>query len=205
MSINKTQAAALADNFLDDIGSAKGEEFQPRETYTQAILLAGELIESAQDNLNKSNSNASGRLSSSLEASEPQESGNVLQIDITMNEYGQYLNKGVKGTKSGTGLYQFKYDTPSKKMVDALKENINRAKKSSANVNRKKTISANEKKNVSISDLDKAYAVGRSIKMYGIKPTGFMDKAIDETSRKVADRLGDALVVDIINTLNAIP
>lgn len=202
VSINRAQAAALADGFLDSFGSGK-EGLQPRETFTEIILLAGELIEDCQDNLNHSNSNASGKLSASLIAGEPTQVGNGLQIDMLMNFYGQFVNKGVRGTKSGTSTagYFFKYDLPSKKMVDTIRQWQNNGKLSSTNVNAKKTISRNEKKNASISTSDAAYAVARSIVQKGIKPTGFLDKAIVSTKEKVADRLGLALRIDIINSI----
>jgi hypothetical protein len=69
----------------------------------------------------------------------------------------------------------------------------------------KKTYGGLEKKRKSISQLNLgrqvAYAVARSIKQHGIKATGFMDKAVASTSSKVQDRLGNALEVDIINSL----
>lgn len=199
MSIAKQQAKALAEGFLDNIGSK--EELQPRETFSEIILLAGELVESAQDNLNKSNSNASGNLSSSIQLSEPEIGGRTFKVDVYMNFYGQFVNKGVKGTKSGSGLYAFKHDFPSMSMIDAIRQWIKSGKLKTTNTNAKKTISRNEKKNASIGQLDNAFAVARSIKQHGIKPTGFLDKAVDTTTTKVKDRLGLALKIDVINSL----
>lgn len=203
MSIGKAQASALADNFLDSFGSEK-DGLQPRETFTEIILLAAELIESSQDNLNITNTNASGKLSASLVATEPVMDGKVMRIDVEMNFYGQFVNKGVKGTKSGssTAGYFFKYDLPSRKMLDAIKEWQTKAGASTKNTNAKKTISRNEKKNAAISDLSKTYAIARSITQHGIKPTGFLDKAVETTTNRVADRLGAALRIDLLNSLN---
>lgn len=202
MSIGTAQAKALADNFLDSLGSNK-DELQPRETFTEMILLAGEFIESCQDNLNATNTNASGALSASLEASEPVSVGKGMQIDISMAFYGQFVNKGVKGTQSGssTAGYSFKYDLPSRKMVDAIKSWQDKARSSVKNTNSKKSISKNEIKNASISASDKAYAIARSITQHGIKATGFLDKAVETTVNKVADRLGLALKIDVLNSL----
>jgi hypothetical protein len=201
MSINKAQASLLAEGFLDDIGSVKPGDFQPRETITELLLLGGELIESAQANLNNSNTNASGKLSESIEAEEPIVKSGIIQIDITMLFYGQFINKGVKGRKSGSGVYAFKYDAPSAKFVKAIKEYIKTASKKITNTNKAKTISKNELKNASVSEIDNAYAMARSIIQHGIKPTGFMDKAITTTEQKIENRLQSALKVDIINSL----
>jgi hypothetical protein len=199
MSISKAQAAALADGFLDNIGS--NEELQPRETFSEIILLAGEFVEAAQDNLNKSNTNASGNLSSSIQVGEPEVVGSLFKVDVFMDYYGQFINKGVKGTKSGSGLYAFKHDYPSKGMIDSIREWIKAGKLKTTNTNVRKTISRNEKKNGSIAKLDNAFAVARSIKQHGIKPTGFLDKAVDTTITKVKDRLGLALKIDILNSI----
>lgn len=200
MSIARAQAEALADGFLDSFGLDK-DGLQPRETFTEFILLAGEFIESAQDNLNAANTNASGSLSSSLIADEPVQNGKTMQIDVNMNLYGQFVNKGVKGTKAGssTAGYSFKYDLPSRKMLAAIKDWQTKAAASVTNTNAKKTVSRNELKNTAISDLSKTYAIARSILQKGIKPTGFLDKAVQTTTSKVADRLGSALRIDLQN------
>lgn len=200
MSISKSQAAALAEGFLNNIGS-ENEGLQPRKTITELFLLAGELIESAQKNLNATNSNASGKLSKSLELNNPKQSNGTVSVDVLMSFYGQFLDAGVKGTKSGHGKYRFKSSFPSRKMVEALRKSIGRAWRSTTNVNRSKSISANEIKNSNISAIAKAYGAGRNIKMYGIKATNFMDKAIITTASKVSERLGNAFEVDILNSI----
>lgn len=201
MSISKEQADALSDGFIDGLGSGDVKTLKPRETYSEIIQLAGDLVESAQANLNTSSSNASGKLSSSFDVNEPVKSGNTLKVDVTMNFYGRFINKGVKGTKSGSGKYSFKYDTPSKKMVEAIAEWQKQGGRKVKNTNAKKTISRNEKKNSSISQLSIAYAVARSIVQKGIKKTGFLDKAVKTTADKVSERLGAALKVDVLNSI----
>lgn len=202
MSINRAQAEALAEGFLDSIGEDR-TDFRARNTFTEVVLLAAELIEQAQKNLNRTNSNATGALSESLEASEPVAEGGTLSIDVFMNYYGQFVNKGVKGLKKGKSNagYAFKYEYPSKKMVEAIQAWIDQGKLKTQNVNAQKTVSKQEKKNASIGEIASAYAVARSIIQKGIKPTGFMDKAIETTRAKVADRLGLALKVDITAAL----
>lgn len=201
MSINKAQANALADDFFEDIGGGK-DGLQPKETLSEFFQVVGEIIDQAQKNLIKSNSNAGGQLSKSIIADEPTLNGNILSTNIEMLFYGQFVNDGVKGTKSGKGLYKFKSEYPSKDMVSALLKGINRAKKSTTNVSRTKTVSGNEKKNVKISDIAKAYGAARNIKMFGIQPTGFMNDAIAFGRSQIAARLGLALEIDVLNSLN---
>jgi hypothetical protein len=204
MSIGKAQAELLATSFLDDIGESK-DGLQPRETFSEIILLAGELIESAQENLNQSTNNASGNLSESLQASEPEVNGTVFKIDVYMNFYGRFQNKGVKGTHSGnsTAGYFFKNEYPSKNMVKAIAEWIRRAQVSTQTVKQYQGYGKHEIKNRTISEYSSAYAKAKSIKMYGIKPTSFLDKAVQTTQAKVKDRLGLALKVDVIDAIKA--
>lgn len=202
MSISKSQAEALAEGFLDNLGSSK-EGLQPRETFTEIILLAGELIEEAQNNLNKSNRHTSGRLSESLIGDEPTLNGSVFRIDVLMNFYGAFVNKGVKGTRSGRSLagYSFKNEVVSSSMHKAISDWIKSARTATRSVKKYKGYGKHETKQKTISQYDTAYAIARSIKQHGLKPTGFLDKAVASTERKVADRLGAALRVDVIDGL----
>lgn len=202
MSISKSQAKALAEGFLDTIGSSK-EGFAPRNTLTELFLLAGELIEDCQDNLNKSNRNASGKLSESLIADEPTQNGSTVRIDVLMNFYGAFVNKGVKGTRSGqsTAGYSFKTEGVSTNFSKALQDWVKRGKISTRSVKKYKGYGRHEKKSKSIAQIDNIYALGRSIKMHGLKPTGFLDKAMKSTASKVSDRLGAALKIDVIDGL----
>ncbi len=202
MSISKAQASALAEGFLDSVGSGSKDDLQPRETFTEVILIAGEMVEDAQKNLIKSNSNASGELSKSLVANEPQVKGSVLSIDIEMLYYGLFVNKGVKGTQKGSSKagYKFTKDAPSTEFTDSIKAWLKHAKKSTRNTG-KQTFGANEKKNASLADESKAWVIARSIMRRGIKPTGFFDKAAQKAKKKYSERLGKALEIDVITSI----
>jgi hypothetical protein len=201
MSISRSQAALLADGLLDNLGSADAGDLQPRETLTELLLLAGELAEMATDNLHNDNTNSSGKLAGSIVVSDPRDEGNVVSADVLMEEYGKYVNSGVKGTKSGAGLYSFKYPNPSRKQVARMLLGIRSARKASKNVNASRSISKHEVKSAKLADFDHAWAAARSVKLYGIKATGFMDRAIKKTEEKVEERLGAAFKIDIINSL----
>lgn len=198
MSISKAQAAALADGFIDSVSDDIKDGLQPRETLTGLFLLAGEFVDATQKNLG--NSNASGELSKSLILNEPIETGDTVKVDVMMNFYGQYINKGVKGVKGGAGEYSFKTLFPSKKMVQALEKSILKAKKSSRNTS-SRAKSKGDQKNRAISSISKAYGAAVNIKKYGIKATHFVDKAAITTSAKVSERLGQAFKIDIINSI----
>lgn len=203
MSISKAQAAALAEGFLDNLGSSKDEGFAPRNTLTELFLLAGELVEEMQDNLNRANITNSGALSESIVADEPTQNGSTVRMDVLMNFYGAFHNKGVKGTRSGRSLagYSFRNEIVSKNMYKAIDAWIKRARKTTRTVKKYKGYGKHETKRKSIAQYDSTYATARSIKMHGLKPTGFLDKAVASTEAKVSDRLGAALAIDIIDGL----
>ena|ERR1044072_1940888 len=202
MSISKAQAAALAEGFLDNLGSDKSQ-FQPKNTYTEVFLLVGELIDTAQNNLNKANRIASGALSESIVGDEPVMNAGVLRVDVLMNFYGAFVNKGVKGTRSGSSRagYSFKNEVVSQNMYDAIKNWIETARIKIRSVKKYKGYGKHEVKQKAIAQYDAAYAVARSIKQHGLKPTGFMDDAITKTTNKVQQRLGAALAIDVIDGL----
>jgi hypothetical protein len=205
MSISKAQAEALAEGFLDSIGSDRDGLFL-KGVYSEAIVLAGELIEQAQHNLVASNSVSSGALSQSLIASDPRVVGSTMYVDIYMNFYGRFVNKGVKGTKAGGSLagYSFKYDMPGKKMLAAIAEYTKRGHITTRTVTKNRGYGSHERKQKRLSqltDADRVFAMARSIKQKGIKATGFLDAAIRVTQTKVADRLGAQLKIDIINSI----
>lgn len=202
MSISKQQAKALAEGFLDNIGSGK-QDFQPRNAISELFLLAGELVEDAQENLNKANITSSGLLSESIVVADPVRNGNVISFDILMNFYGQFHNKGVKGTRAGSSQagYSFKNEIVSNNMYNAIAKWIKRAKRSTRSVKKYSSYGKHETKRKKIAEYDNVYATARSIKMYGLKPTGFMDNAIAKTEAKIENRLGAALIVDVLDGL----
>lgn len=201
MSISKVQAQALAEGFLDDLGSISDELFRPKELYSELILLASEMVEEMQENLIESKHIATGKLAESITATKPEKTGTELLINILMNFYGKFQNKGVKGTRSGSGLYQFKTEFPSIAMVEAISEWIKRSQRSIRTVKQYDSYGRHEGKLRSVAELDSAYAVARSIKMKGLKPSGFLDKAVESTRQKFSDRLGAALKIDVLDAL----
>lgn len=201
MSISKAQALALADGFVDKQGVGK-EGFTPVNTFSELFLIAGEMVEMMQDNLNKSNKNASGELSKSIKADTPVQKGSIVSVDIRMLFYGAFVNKGVKGLKSGRSLagYSFKTPFPSESMVKAISDWVGRGKKSVSSVTKYKAYGKIEKKNKDIGG-GNPYAIARAVKMKGLKPTQFQDKAEVKTRDKVGERLGAALKIDVINSI----
>jgi hypothetical protein len=205
-SISQAQAEALASGFFDELGSTlEGKEaLVPKRSLSVLYQLAGELVDEAQKNLIKSNKIATGKGSESLRVENPKRVGKMIHITVSMLYYLRFVNKGVNGTKKSQGSEsKFRYPNPSKKHVAAIESWMKRGGISSRarDVSKYGTHGKNEKKNKEISTLGAAYAVARSIKIKGLKKTGFLDKAIESTERRAKQQLGAALKVDVINSL----
>jgi hypothetical protein len=89
-------------------------------------------------------------------------------------------------------------------MYDAISKWIDLGKITTRTVKKYSGYGRHETKMKSITQLDKAYSVARSIKQRGLKPTGFLDKAVDKMRTKVANRLGQGLKIDIIQSFSNI-
>jgi len=202
-SISQAGAEAAASGFLETVGHNKND-FKPAKLLSQVFLIAGSIVEEAQKNLNKSNSNSTGELSESIEMSDPIQEGNIFRCDVTMLYYGNFINKGVKGVKSGSSNagYSFKNLGVSKAFITSLEQGRSKAEAKITSTNTSKTISQNEKKNAKVSEVSSAWGAAVNIKKKGIKPTGFIDKAVDTIGGKVYKQLGIALKIDIENSLS---
>lgn len=203
VSISQAQARAGTD-FLEEYGEGP-ENF--RATSGALERLAGELVSRAEQNLIKSGRIATGKLSESIKPKDPQIVGNKVQIDIEALYYYMFIDKGVKGTKGGSGEFSFKNDRVGKKMKneirkwfirEGLKARTIKNEKLKAKTNRK--ISKREKfrKTIAETSDNVAYAIARSIKQKGLKKTNFMTKAIRDVRKMAKEELGKGFKVDIM-------
>ena len=201
-TISQSQARILASGFLDGLGTT-GKDFVPDESLSGLIMLAGKLIEAAQSNLSEGGQVSSGALSDSFKVNDPQGVGKTIRLDIEALNYFDFQNKGVRGVGGGSsrGGYSFKSPYPSDGMVKSISEWIKRAGLSTTVIKDKKSVGNQESKNKTISQYDSAYAVAMGIKVHGIKPTGYFDKAIKLAQAYSNDVLGKALAIDIIKSL----
>lgn len=200
-SISSAQSAFLKSGQISNFGSSK--DFEPRESLSALIQLAAMIIENAQSNLQSAGQVSSGALSDSFKSTDPIEKGNAIYIQISALDYYDFQNKGVKGTKGGSssGGYAFKNSFPSQAMVSAIDKWIKHGHAVTRNTSKKHSISKNESKNAAISDMDNAYMVARSIKIKGIKGSGYFDKAVKLAQAYAKDILGKALLIDVVNAI----
>jgi hypothetical protein len=125
-----------------------------------------------------SNKVASGSLKNSIEV---KTKGNT-EIDISMNDYGQWVQSGRAAGKKGV---------PISAIISWIKA---------------RGLKGRNKKGRYIKDTSFAFAIQTNIKKFGIKRSDWYDVAIDNLleNKQIEELLGDATYEDLINALEGI-
>jgi hypothetical protein len=176
---------------FDEITELKGIE-------ELMVLAAANFILQVQENLTKAGKIDTGTLASDIEKGEITNAGGVYSIDVgypkgsKASKYYDFVNKGVKGTRSGTPAdspYSFRSDMPGPSMTSAIAGWYRRHASYGRKETQKKNLSAVQRKRKKLSkmvDANKrlrslAFATAVNIKRRGLKKTGFFDKAIQSS------------------------
>jgi hypothetical protein len=158
------------------------------------INYAAKFIIQVQKNLIKANKTDTGRLETDIQEGSLIKEGGSYSIDVGYPassegaRYYDFVNKGVKGFKSGTpnSPYRFRSAFPSMNgpMVNAIQKWVKRNALAQRKETQKFNLSGLQKKRKSVSELNTgrttAYLIARKIKQRGLPKTGFFDNAIDE-------------------------
>lgn len=176
-------------------------------------------IERVQENLKNSGKIDTGTLASQITAGELKNDNGTYEITVGYPEgseaakYYDFVNKGVKGVKSGKpsdSPYSFKNDKPSLSMQLAIakwyRRNAGFARKETQQDNLSK-VQAKRKKLLKMATEAQrlkslSYATARKIKQKGLKKTGFFDKAVkasfgNDFTRLVSMIAGKVIAVNI--------
>lgn len=216
-SIKQVQAEAIAEGFLDKL-AADNQDYQQLKQYPvlkKMILLASEaFVDTALEELERQGKVNTGGLADGLSSTDVLEKPEGYEVEVgydpndPSSKYYDYVNKGVRGWKSGrpNSEYKFTKSNPVPKMVSAIELWIKGRGLQGRNELRK-GMNANQRKNRSIADVadqkkSLAYVFARSIKRKGIKYSGFFDKAVQaqfgkEFNQAVAKAIGGDLRVYI--------
>jgi hypothetical protein len=158
------------------------------------IAYAARFIIQVQKNLQKANKVDTGTLERDIQEGSLIKDGSSYSIDVGYpvgskgSQYYDFVNKGVKGFKSGqpNSPYRFRSAYPSMNgpMVNAIQKWVKRNALAQRNETQKYNLSALQTKRKSVSELSKtkgtAYMIARKIKQRGLPKTGFFDNAVDE-------------------------
>ena len=122
-------------------------------------------------------------------------------LRIYMQNYYDYVNKGVKGVKSSTNApnskYQYKNYGMNASGRRSIKEYIESGKAKINVVKNKINTVGLEKKKISLIDL-KTNTLIYLIKKYGIKTTNFFDEATDSVYKDMIDDIGEIIIQAIV-------
>lgn len=205
-------------NKLIDLNSAEAGEFKQFDGQPFEVALfnvAASFSDAAATNLQNADRVASGDLLESIKPSEIKISGNTMEIDIAVLDYYKFIDKGVKGWKSGNpsdSPYSFKQPEKggsgkkSSAMVTAIRKWLIKEGMKSRQLSRKSpthAISSRERRRQKITDAatSTAIKVAGIIRRQGLKKTNFWTDA-EKTALKVAqDEFGTALQISIINSI----
>lgn len=128
-------------------------------------------------------------------------------LQIWLPDYFDYPNEGVRGVKSSKNAPGSPYKFKNFGMSDEGRANIKgyiqrgRAKIETVRKNNDKALGiGREKKHLSLID-SQANQLIYLIKRFGIKKTGYFNKAIDETFKDFGQKMSEALGQDIIFSL----
>jgi hypothetical protein len=176
------------------------------------INYAAKFIIQVQNNLQSTNKVDTGTLERDIQEGSLIREGRTYSIDVGYPassegaKYYDFVNKGVKGFKSGTpnSPYRFRSAFPSINgpMVNAIQKWVKRNALSSRNETQRYNLSALQKKRKAVSELNTgrttAYLIARKIKQRGLPRTGFFDDAIDQVfNEQFYNKMAEALGGDV--------
>lgn len=189
-SIRQLQAELLDDGLLDRLGAKKEDLTQLPLTEQLLIQSAANFILKVKQNIEVLGISDTGALSDDISSGELVKQGGSYSIELgypansKAAKYYDFVNKGVKGVKSGTPVspYSFKNLRVSRKFEENISSWIKRN-----NVKGDVAITKRQAKRQSLSNMKTqatqkkslAYIIALSIKKKGLKKTGFFDNAVD--------------------------
>jgi len=142
------------------------------------------VIQQAKSNLTKTGKNASKRLYNSLD-SDLKGSPNSFQLDFTMADYGEFVDKGVSGVeKKYNTPFNYKSKRPPLKPIQDW-------------VTRRRFQFRNRETGKFMSFKSTAYLVAGGILKNGIKPSLFFTKPFQKAFERMPDELVEAYGLDV--------
>ena len=155
------------------------------------ILAAANFIQKVKDNIEVLGISDTGALSDDISSGELVKESNGYSIEVgyprgsKAAKYYDFVNKGVKGVKSGTpnSPYAFKNIGVGRAMLQNIKSWVDRngIRRNDVAITRRQATRQSLSNMVSEASRSKnlAYAVAVNIKKRGLRKTGFFDSAVD--------------------------
>ena len=148
----------------------------------------------------KGSYNASGKLTDSIKPVKTTNNNGVIETGIDMLLYGEFIDKGVKGVKSGKSLEKYAYKSKGGK--NGLKGMPPPKAFDKWSVRRK--IAPRDEKGRFIKRKSVNFGLAVSVFLYGIKPTMFMTKPFKKYTKDIETDIGEAFGEDAMKYINLI-
>lgn len=155
------------------------------------------IVKDAKANLEKSGKVDTGKLKDTLTNMGAKVSKNSIEINIMMQPYGAFVDKGVRGVggvRKQTSI--FKKTNNKGKMWKQKGKGSPYSFKEGVKPSVKHFIQWSEKRGLS------PYAVRESVYHQGIEPNHFLEKAVQQNINNLSTVIQDAFALDIQSTLN---
>lgn len=152
-----------------------------KATYKSLDRFRKQVVKESRKNAKKFS--ASGELARSL-TSKLNVSKNSFSLEFLMNEYGNYQDKGVSGTKKKYNTpYKYTTKMPNPKVFDKWVI--------------RKGIAPRTKEGKFMSRKSLTFLIARSVFRNGIKPTLFFTKPFEKQFKKLPDTLIESFALDV--------
>jgi len=157
------------------------------------------IVQQSRSNLTKGKQNVTKDLYNSI-GFDPSESKGVYSIKFDMDEYGEFVDKGVHGTKSS---YVTAKDSPYRYKESSKLTGLEYHTGIFSKWAKKKRIRLRNEKGQFKQGNYKSigFVLARSVKEKGIKPSFFFTRAFDNALKRYPELLTKAFAQDIIDIL----
>ena len=170
------------------------------ETQKELEKFAKYVIQQSKSNLTKKKKNNTGSLYQSLDYNIDVEKGAIL-VDFIMDEYGKFVDEGVKGKNPRQLPKGSKWYGIQKAPDSPFKFGRNKSKGLRAAINRwtiqKGIKGIRDAKGRFIGRKSLQYLITRSIYLSGIKATHFFSKPFNKGLKRFTDKFLEAFALDI--------
>ncbi len=144
------------------------------------------LVKQSRTNLSRGKKNVSKRLYKSI-GYKVKESKNSFEFSLSMEDYGKFIDKGVKGSKSSKKApkspFSYKSKMPPSKVFDKWSV--------------KRGVAPRDSKGQFIKRKSVNFAIARAIFLYGIETTNFLTKPFNKAFKKLPDEIIKAYSLDV--------
>jgi hypothetical protein len=165
-------------------------------------MFADKVIKQSIRNLSKQDHIDTGKLGQELDYDLKVYSSGALELNFKMPLYGDFQDKGVKGSQSGRRAYKSPYRFKGKNIKEGVVEAWLKRKGIQGRVD-KNWESAGNRGGQFITRKSFAYIIGRKIALFGLPATRFFSNAFRQHYRKLPPDVIRAYANDVAKFLKA--